>query len=167
MKRTTASTLRNLLFAFAGAALLAPAAWGQTASLVRDINTRAAVPASSFPHQMLAVGDKLFFVASQEGSGRELWVSDGSGSGTQMLADVCQGSCDPEIRLLGSTGGVLIFRASSAPNQRETWRSDGTRKGTFPLRSAESQPILADDPNDSIDPGAVSIVGALLFYGCT
>ena len=84
MKRTTASKIRNLLLALA-AILLASTAWGQTASLVRDVNTRAAEPASSFPEQMLAVGDKLFFVASQEGSGRELWVSDGSGIGTVIL----------------------------------------------------------------------------------
>jgi ELWxxDGT repeat protein len=167
MKRTTASTLRSLLLALTGAALLAPAAWGQTASLVRDINTRAAVPASSIPTQMLAMGDKLFFTASQEGSGRELWVSDGSGTGTQMLGDLCQGDCDAKITLLGNTGGVLIFGASNAQNQREVWRSDGTRKGTLPLRSAESEPIAIGDPTFSLDPGAVSIAGALLFPGCT
>ncbi|HEX4959300.1 MAG TPA: ELWxxDGT repeat protein [Thermoanaerobaculia bacterium] len=168
MKSTTATTLRNLLLALAGAAILASSAWSQTASLTRDINTRAEEPASSFPAQMLAVGDKLFFAASQEGSGRELWVSDGSGVGTQMLGDLCPGACDASPVLLGGTGGVLLF-AVNVPNAQgrgEIWRSDGTRKGTFALRSAGSEPIYFSEPSFSVS-GAVPLAGALLFSGCT
>ena len=166
MKRSTIATIRNLLFILASAALLAPAAWGQTASLTRDINTLAEEPVSSFPSRILAVGDKLFFIASQEGSGYELWVSDGSGTGTQMLGDLCPGGCGSEPVLLGSTGGVLLFTAN-VPNdqgQREIWRSDGTRKGTFALRSTGSEPIFFDS---SSDPDTVPVPGALLFFGCT
>jgi ELWxxDGT repeat protein len=165
MTRPTASTIRNLLLALAGAALLTSSAWSQTASLTRDINTSRVLLElfSSSPDHLLAVGDKIFFVASQEGSGRELWVSDGSGIGTQMLGDVCPGTCDAKPVLLGVTGGALLFTAEvpNALNRREVWRSDGTRKGTFPLRSTGSAPIYSGDSS------AVSIAGALLFSGCT
>ncbi len=166
MKSTMASMIRSLLLTLAGAALLAPTAWGQTASLVRDINTGAVAEISSFPEHLLTVGDKIFFTASQQGSGRELWVSDGSGIGTQMLGDLCPGNCDSYPVLRGSTGGVLLFTAG-VPNdqgQGELWRSDGTRKGTFVLRSTTSEAIY---PRSFSDFGAISIAGILLFPGCT
>src|SRR5437016_5575276 len=92
---------RLLLFVLAGVSLLAPAAWSQTASLTRDINTRARGPvSSSFVNQQLVVGGKLFFTAADDSSVIELWVSDGSATGTRMLGDL-------DASFLGSAGGVL------------------------------------------------------------
>lgn len=66
-----------------------PSLSAQSASLVRDINTSASsqVGSDSQPSQLLAVGDKLFFVALAGDAGREVWVSDGTTYRTELLAD--------------------------------------------------------------------------------
>jgi ELWxxDGT repeat protein len=66
------------------------------AELVRDISTgtelssdfetglEVEVPATSFPGNLLAFGGQLFFVASDDVNGRELWKSDGTEGGTVL-----------------------------------------------------------------------------------
>jgi ELWxxDGT repeat protein len=107
---------------------------GQTAYRVEDLVT-GQVGYPSDPKGFLTVGSKVFFTA-ESGSGRELYATDGSSAGTQLLADVCPGLCGSDPVLLGAAGGVLFFSAEPVDRESsivELWRSDGTRKGTFPL----------------------------------
>jgi ELWxxDGT repeat protein len=72
----------------------------------------------------------FYFVAGDENSNRELWISDGSTAGTVMLDTPGKGSANP----LGlyPYNGYLFYRARSNENAsgEELWRSDGTRAGT-------------------------------------
>src|SRR4029079_10726076 len=89
--------------------LSAAAAWPQTASLVVDVNPSTGFDDPEAPEDLVSVGDKLFFVAQGE-----LWVSDGSGSGTELLADVCRGACGSFPRVAGSTPTLLLCVAEPA-----------------------------------------------------
>src|SRR5436305_7482211 len=114
------------------AALAAPLA-SQTATLVRDINPLPdSTGSASLPRDLHAVGAKVFFSAVEATSGRELWVTDGTASGTELLADACPGDCSSNPSLLGAVGSTLFWTTFSA-NGVQLWRSDGTRAGTFPL----------------------------------
>jgi ELWxxDGT repeat protein len=117
--------MRRLLLALLFCAAAAPL-HAQTATLARDIDPRE-LQDSSAPSQLVALGGKVFF-----SSGDELWVSDGTSTGTELLADACPGPCSSQPSLLGTVGGILLWTAEG-DEARGLWRSDGTRAGTYPL----------------------------------
>jgi ELWxxDGT repeat protein len=90
--------------------------------------------------ELTVVGNRLFFVADRgEGSGRELYSTDGTRSGNRgnitLVSNINEtrgeGS-DP--RDLVDVNGVLYFTADDGDNGRELYRSDGTRQGTQIVR---------------------------------
>ncbi len=101
------------------------------AALVRNIADLSFE--SGNPQELTAVGDKLFFTAvgpSDNYFGRELYVSDGSSSGTVMVQDINPGVADSTPMYLHDVNGELWFSANTAAAGRELWRSDGTSPGT-------------------------------------
>ncbi|HEX6864641.1 MAG TPA: hypothetical protein VF414_17555, partial [Thermoanaerobaculia bacterium] len=119
--------------------LLASApAVGQSAFLVRDINTTRYLtgPYGGVFRDLHAAGDKLFFLGPVNGGGEgEVWVSDGTALGTEALRDVCPGVCDDYQDFLGNLGNLMLW-LSSGHGSDQLWRSDGTRSGTFALTDA-------------------------------
>jgi ELWxxDGT repeat protein len=85
-------------------------------------------------------GNHLVFSAESTGSGRELWVSDGTESGTTLLADIWPGGPDDfgrfpsdQPRLLTPLGSRTAFSALSPTIGDEPWITDGTVAGTRPM----------------------------------
>jgi ELWxxDGT repeat protein len=139
-----------------------PAA-GQTASLLRDINTGRPSRLSSDPAGLHAVRGKVFFTAREPGTGTEMWVSDSSGSGTELLADTCPGDCSGSPDGLGSLGGTFLWAT-----EKEIWRSDGTRAGTYSLNPPESGIDLFEANDFSARELRYALTGqALLLRACT
>ena len=96
---------------------------------------------SSSPHDFGLVNGKLLFSAEADPTttGDELWISDGTESGTVFLKDLLPGATGsnisgPDGRLFVSNG-VAYFEArnSTGTAARQLWRSDGTAAGTFLL----------------------------------
>src|SRR3712207_844251 len=85
--------------------LVAPVSRAATApaAIVKDI---AAVDPgeSSDPHSFVRVGKKSFFVANGHGTGDALWVTDGTGAATELLADHVPGPSDSDVDLLTAVG---------------------------------------------------------------
>ena len=86
--------------------------------------------ATFVPEEPIAVaaGGRLFFSASDCTHGEELWVSDGTPAGTQLVADLPGGSSVPAG--LAALGSQVFFRASDPTHGLELWVSDGTAAGT-------------------------------------
>ncbi len=80
------------------------------------------------------VNGKLFFVASDPVNGSELWVSDGTSAGTQLVKDINPGASDSSPGYLTAFGNQVIFNASTAANGSEPWISDGTAAGTMMIK---------------------------------
>ena len=62
--------------------------------MVKDIypqNDTYGYPLSSYPHDFVTVGDLMYFVATGQ-FGKELYSSDGSKTGTQLVKDIYYGS---------------------------------------------------------------------------
>lgn len=105
------------------------------------------------PHDMAGVQGRLLFSRNDGVHGRELWVSDGTPSGTALVKDINPGSSGSAlsgIRQVRADGWAL-FAASAGPDGVELWQTDGT-----PARTQQLQDIA---------PGAgssnpVSFVGA-------
>jgi ELWxxDGT repeat protein len=75
------------------------------------------------------VGNNLLFSADDGDLGPELWITDGTEAGTQLLLDIRPGVSGSSIQFFGKIGGKAIFRAGSSSGQ-ELWVSDGTVSGT-------------------------------------
>lgn len=135
MKNLRLAVFGILLFAVADSSVhAAPPA------LVRDLAAGAGTPQGSFPHTFQAVNDRVVFVAGPTGFGTdEIWGSDGTEVGTQLLADVCPGLCSSGPRLLGRIDSLTFWIASPGGlvGPAQVWRSDGTLEGTWPLPSPE------------------------------
>jgi ELWxxDGT repeat protein len=144
----------------------------QTASLVRDIVQIPSSPSSTpsaLPQGLLAFHGKLLYSAQEPTSGQELWVSDGEGRGTRLLADFCPGRCSSEPRLLGASGSAVfgIEHRGHFPGDDDyfLWRSDGTREGTYLLPSTDDAVSLFFDGDVGAD---TAMVGNVLFSsGCS
>jgi len=98
----------------------------------------AANLASSPMYSLTNVNGKVFFIASQFGTGRELWVSDGTTEGTRFVKDIRnyeEYSGGPsQIERLTAVGDTLYFFANDGIHGKELWKSDGTTAGTVMVK---------------------------------
>ncbi|MEA2564345.1 MAG: hypothetical protein QOH06_5849 [Acidobacteriota bacterium] len=95
-----------VLLGLALLALLAASAGAETAALLYDVNSASPDDVrGGFQGGLYPLGDKALFLASEPGSGVELWATDGTALGTRLVADVCAGPCSSEIRFMGTVGG--------------------------------------------------------------
>jgi ELWxxDGT repeat protein len=128
------------LFLLGLAVVAAPAA-AAGPYLITDLNA-GRIPLESLPLPTarpgldgVELGGFLYFPADDGMHGRELWRSDGTAEGTQMVRDVCPGPCSSQLSWsLTVFGNLLAFRATDELHGWELWISDGTRQGTRMLR---------------------------------
>lgn len=95
---------------------------------------------SSSPANLTAVGSTLFFTANDTTGGIELWKSDGTSGGTEIVKDINLTGVQNGTTLLYSgassptnlvaLGNRLYFQANDGSNGAELWVSDGTNGGT-------------------------------------
>jgi ELWxxDGT repeat protein len=112
--------------------------------LVKDINTNTFPNKSSWPNTFTYLNDSQFvFVAFVDSIGWEMWVSNGTESGTHLIKninttpeagqnsdeDCCE---DTEIARVGNK---LIFAAHTNDYGTEPWITDGTESGTYLLKN--------------------------------
>ncbi|WP_221392034.1 ELWxxDGT repeat protein [Dyadobacter sp. NIV53] len=80
---------------------------------------------------LTVVGNTLFFTAVALHAGVELWKTDGSVAGTQLVKDI-----NPATEVSSDPGGLvrvgnrLYFTASDGTHGRELWQSGGTSANT-------------------------------------
>ena len=132
MLRTTISLVAKILLV-ALALLCAGTASADVAPfLVKDINTLAT--GASDPRDFTQVGSTTFFVATALDTGEELWVTDGTVTGTRLVKDIYPGTVSSSPVWLTDLGGQLYFRARGSSTG--LWVSDGTEAGTVEFLSA-------------------------------
>lgn len=101
----------------------------QKIKFVKDINPSGEANISLFTNY----NGKLYFSANDGVNGQELWVSDGTESGTYMFKDINpSGSSNPKE--LKVCNGKLFFQASTdGGSTPKLWVSDGTEAGTIDI----------------------------------
>ncbi|MCC7062134.1 MAG: hypothetical protein IT456_04970 [Planctomycetes bacterium] len=142
---------------------------GTTISLVKDVRPGGA---SSQPYALCAFGDGVLFLADDGVHGFELWRSDGSTAGTQLVRDLLPGAASGCPRYDGGGNGYAGFvfapggaarallAGSDGNGGMELWRTDGTAAGT--VLHAELQP----GPLGSF-PGQPARAGTQLVFSAT
>ncbi|HEV7507852.1 MAG TPA: ELWxxDGT repeat protein [Thermoanaerobaculia bacterium] len=71
------------------------------------------------------LGGRALF-AGVDHRGSELWQTDGTGTGTRLVKDLCPGNCASSPRDFGRFLGRLLFTAAAG----DLWVTDGTPAGT-------------------------------------
>ncbi|MBF0095927.1 MAG: DUF4347 domain-containing protein [Magnetococcales bacterium] len=106
---------------------------GTDATLLKEI-----VPGGDpYIYRMVTLNGKVYFFAEEETYGRELWVSDGTTAGTQLLLDINPGddsssySYATELIVMNNK---LYFQADDGVHGEELWVSDGTAAGTVMVK---------------------------------
>ena len=97
------------------------------ANLLANLDTTTGVNADQF----VQVGAETFFVAVDDVHGRELWKTDGTIAGTQMVLDINPSTVSSSPEDLVRVGDTLYFTAEDGSlSGRQLWKSDGTSAGT-------------------------------------
>ncbi|WP_276372163.1 YCF48-related protein [Chryseolinea sp. H1M3-3] len=79
----------------------------------------------------VAVGNKVFYAATGDSYGEELWVSNGTPEGTVMVKDINPGYNNGAPQNMVSFKGRLFFTGHTGQHGGELWTSDGTPEGTY------------------------------------
>ncbi|HYN22358.1 MAG TPA: hypothetical protein VE078_15460, partial [Thermoanaerobaculia bacterium] len=90
---------------------------------------------------VVALGSVVFFTGRDPGHGFELWRSNGTDAGTQLVANAVPGSASGEFESLVAAAGKLFFTT----NRRDSlWVSDGTAAGTHVV---DNRPVASLTPD--------------------
>jgi len=94
---------------------------------------------SGWPKFFTAFNDKLYFQATDEEHGTELWTTDGTENGTTLVVDIRPGTMGDGEGYPSSPSYITVFNDYmyfSATNDtgQELWRSDGTEDGTSQVK---------------------------------
>jgi ELWxxDGT repeat protein len=115
---------------------LSPAGFAQLARPVMDINASVSTNAASSnqPKGFTPFRGYMYFAADNGGSGRELWRTDGTPGGTELVKDINPGEGDSAPEELTVSGHYLFFTASDRFTGGvigpELYVTDGTVEGT-------------------------------------
>lgn len=81
--------------------------------------------ASLNAHAFVAHAGRVYFPAQAAGLGTELWSTDGTPAGTQLVADINPGAFTSRPQALTSTSGALLFSAEAPATGRELYAVSG------------------------------------------
>ncbi len=145
--------------------------------LLKDLNTDgfANINVGSYPGQFAAIGSTVYFAATNNFTGRELYKTDGTTVGTVRVKDISalgsNNSNPEELVVMPATGTLrtLYFIATGSGNGltnaqntgRELWKSDGTDAGTVVVKNILAGDLSAIDENR---PSYLTVVGTTLFF---
>ncbi len=111
------------------------------------------------PSPPVGAGREIFFVATDDVHGRELWTTRGTEATTFPVSDIPPGellSSGP-YGWLAPIGDRVLFPAIDREHGDELWVSDGTREGTRLVRDL-------DRPERSSNPRSFSIEGSRVVF---
>ncbi len=102
--------------------------------LVKDINPGAGDSPDSLTQVSGVLNGSVYFRADDGVHGLEIWKTDGTAAGTQMLTDLRPGPDGSFAMNLQIAGGQLYFHGvTSLPTGSKVFTSDGTAEGTTML----------------------------------
>ncbi len=86
------------------------------------------------PRNFYSYNNKVYFENFDEEHGYELWVTNGTETGTYMVKDIYAGIDDSNITNFYAFNNILYFIADDGIHGSELWRSDGTEAGTYMVK---------------------------------
>ena len=113
---------------------------------------------------MCVLNDHLYFVAHDGVHGKELWVTDGTESGTRLVKDINPGPDYSYIGNMVAYNGAIYFSAQSSTDNIELWRTRGTDVSTEMVIDLLDEPLL---PNQGSRPRELRVhEDGYLYFVC-
>ncbi len=120
---------------------------------------------SSYPTNLVPVGDQLFFIASEDaGYNYDLWVY--GHNGVDWIAQKVKADGTPLVFESVAYDGKFFFTANDPDAGKELWVSDGTDAGTHLVTDIYPGTYFIDGdeyPNSS-EPTELTVAGDYLFF---
>lgn len=111
---------------------------------------KLAIDGTNFPNPsgFFVFNNKLVFNATTATGGNELWISDGTMQGTQMIKDINLGTADSWPTGYAIFNNKLYFAATDSVSNDELWVTDGTSAGTLKVKeiNMESSTLRGSSP---------------------
>lgn len=105
-------------------------AFAQLVQLTNETSTSGIV--GSKPTILTKLGNKILFVAGSSQYGREIWITDGTDAGTNLVKDIRVGATDLSISPFAVMNNKAYFCAQLDIGF-QLWETDGTAAGTKPV----------------------------------
>ena len=131
------------------------------AEMLKDINTGEA---DSYPWFMGQTEDLLFFRATTSINGYELWVTDGTESGTNMVKDIDPGTNSGFYGYYGFHyfNDKFYFGANNGTTGEELWATDGTENGTYLVKEIRGEDSNGNNYGSS--PNSFTTIGDTMYF---
>jgi ELWxxDGT repeat protein len=100
----------------------------------------------SLPSNFANVNGVLFFNATNNVSGAELWKAWGGQNDVAMVADILRGTGGSNPMELENVNGICYFTANDGTNGYELWKSNGTAAGTVMVKDVRPGLKLSSTP---------------------
>ena len=113
---------------------------GSGTVLVKDIGISQVSCCRIGPIELIVLAGSLFFTYSDEYQHGELWVSDSTEAGTEVLKEIHPNSGGSNIRSTADAAGSLFFFANDGMHGKELWMSDGSLSGTKLIEGTDPYP---------------------------
>jgi ELWxxDGT repeat protein len=101
-----------------------------TVASLGDLNTAGA----SSPQEFVALGNTVYFMATDGTHGAELWMTDGTAAGTALVKDINPGTGNSNPSGLTIYNDQIFFAANDGTSGVELWTSDGSAAGTVQVK---------------------------------
>ena len=133
--------------------------------LLKDINEGSRSMNASEDVEFVALGSTVYFGADNGIHGHELWKTDGTSAGTQLVKDIgppnvfenSNSADDTNVEVLAGANGNIFFAIDDGVVGRELWKSDGTEIGTQLVKN------IAAGSNSS-DPTEMVAIGDIVYF---
>lgn len=100
-----------------------------TIEILRDIGPQLETGIDPLPNTYVKLGAQVLF-AGNGTEGNELWITDGTSVGTQLLANIAPGIRSSNPAHMVEANGRVLFSATTISEGEELWVTDGTIAGT-------------------------------------
>ncbi|MEM6355012.1 MAG: DUF4214 domain-containing protein [Pseudomonadota bacterium] len=136
---------------------------GESITILGDLNPgpdNAALDEDEYTLAAALNSGEIVFLAFTEEFGSELWITDGTVSGTMLLADIEFGPDDSEPVFFASAGDRVFFAAHTDEFGYELYVTDGTTEGTRIVRDINPGSFdgIQDEETIAVHDGKVFVV---------
>ena len=107
--------------------------------LLTHVNVSPQKPFPGSPPNFLVLNGRGYFVGDNGTTGPQLWTTDGTASGTVMVANLGPSGTTAPPLLYGAFGSLVIFSKVDASGTAQLYATDGTSAGTAALTSLTGQ----------------------------